>query len=127
MLQGESGHEGRFNSLWNIIDARDIAEAQRLLATSETAKNGSRYILAAIDASGELTVQELIDTLGELYPDIDVAGGYEPPPTPDHPHGKSTKAINELGLKTHSIGETLKDTGDSLMAFGVIEPAMKKA
>lgn len=127
MLKGEGGHEGRFNSLWNVIDARDIAEAQRLLATSDVAKNGSRYILAATDESGELTVQELIDTLSDIYPDINVAGDYEPPPTPDHPHGKSTKAINELGLKTHTILETLKDTGDSLIELGAIEPAMKNA
>ncbi|MCH7910941.1 MAG: hypothetical protein IIB38_15170, partial [Candidatus Hydrogenedentes bacterium] len=42
-----------------------------------------------------------------------------------HPHAKSTKAIEELGLKTHSILETLKDTGESLIKFGAIEPARK--
>ena len=96
------------------------------MATSSVAKNGSRYLLTATDESGELTVQELIDTLRELYPGIDVAGDYEPPPTPDQPHAKCTKAIEELGLKTHTVLETLKDTGDSLIAFGVIEPARKK-
>lgn len=126
MLAGESGHEGRPNMLWNIIDVRDIAEAQRLLVTSTVAKNGSRYMLTATDESGELTVQELIDTLTEIYPDIDVAGDYDPPPTPDQPHAKCTKAINELGLKTHSVRETLKDTGDSLIALGIIEPAYKR-
>jgi nucleoside-diphosphate-sugar epimerase len=125
MLMGESGHEGRFNSLWNIIDVRDIAEAQRLMATSDVAKNGTRYMLAATDTSGEITVQELIDRLRELFPDIHVATDYDPPATPDHPHGKSTKAINELGLKTHTVLETLKDTGDSLIALGAIEPALK--
>jgi len=125
MLAGENGHEGRPNMLWNIIDVRDIAEAQRLLVTSTKAQNGSRYMLSATDGSGELTVQELIDTLGELYPDIDVAGDYSPPPTPDQPHAKCTKAINDLGLKTHTVLETLKDTGDSLIALGIIEPAKK--
>lgn len=125
MLTGDGGHEGRQNMLWNIIDVRDIAETQRLMATSNAAKNGSRYILAATDASGELTVQELIDSLRDLFSDLDVAGDYEPPPTPDHPHAKSTKAIEELGLKTHSILETLKDTGESLIKFGAIEPARK--
>ncbi|MDP7640405.1 MAG: NAD-dependent epimerase/dehydratase family protein [Candidatus Hydrogenedentes bacterium] len=125
MLEGKSGDEGRFNSLWNIVDARDIAEAQRLMATSSVASNASRYILAAPDATSEITAHELIDTLSELYPDIDVAGDYEPPPTPDYTHGKSTRAIKELGLKTHNIRETLKATGDSLIEFGVIEPAKK--
>ncbi len=122
MLMGQSGHEGRRNMLWNIIDVRDIAEAQRLMATSSVAKNGSRYMLVATDESGELTVQELIDTLNDLYPDIDVAGDYAPPPTLDEPHAKCTKAIKELGLETHSVLETLKDTGDSLIELGAIEP-----
>ncbi len=125
MLMGQGGHEGRRNMLWNIIDVRDIAEAQRLMATSGVAKNGSRYMLVATDESGELTVQELIDTLSDLYPDIDVAGDYAPPPTPDQPHAKCAKAIKELGLKTHSVLETLKDSGDSLIELGVIEPARK--
>lgn len=127
MLEGKSGHEGRPEMLWNIIDVRDIAEAQRLLVTSTVAKNRSRYILAATDESGELTVQELIDTLREIYPDIDVAGDYVPPPTPDRPHAKSTKAINELGLKTYSVLDTLKGTGDSLIELGIIVPAQKSA
>ncbi len=125
MLTGQGGHEGRPNMLWNIIDVRDIAEAQLLMATSEVATNGSRYMLAATDSSGELTVQGLIDKLRQLYPDIDIAGDYEPPPTPDMPHGKSTKVIEELGLKTHSVDDTLRDTCESLIAIAGIEPARR--
>ena len=125
MLTGQSGHEGRNNMLWNIIDVRDIAASQRLMATSDMATNGSRYMLVATDESGELTVRGLIDSLRGLYPDIDVAGDYAPPPTPDKPHAKCTKAIKELGLEMHSAQETLKDTGDSLIELGVIEPARK--
>lgn len=125
MLEGKSGDEGRFNALWMVVDARDIAEAQRLMATSSVAKNASRYVLAAGDEACLLTEQELIDTLSELYPDIDVAGDYEPPPTPNYQRGKSTRAIKELGLKPHSIQETLKDTGDSLIELGLIEPAKR--
>jgi len=127
MLMGENGHEGRFNEMWNIIDVRDIAESQRLMAISDIAKNGSRYMLVATDESGEMTIQKLFDTLGELFPGVDVAGGWEPPESPDFHHAKCTKAIEELGLMTHDVLETLKDTGDSLIEFGVIEPAMKKA
>ena len=125
MLMGESGHEGRRPSLWNIIDVRDIADCQRLIATSDVAQNRSRYMLSATDESLELTVKELVDTMRELYPDINVAGDYEPEDTLDEPHGKCTKAIKELGLKTHTVLETLKDTGDSLIDLGAIEPAMK--
>jgi nucleoside-diphosphate-sugar epimerase len=125
MLMGETGHEGRRHSLWNIIDVRDIAESQRLMAESDVAKNRSRYLLTAADESGELTVQELVDTMRDLFPDINVADGYEPEECLDEPHAKCTKAINELGLKTHSVRDTLKDTGDSLINLGAIQPATK--
>ena len=77
------------------------------------------------DRSGELTVQELIDTLRELYPKVDVAGDYEPPPTPDMPRGKCTKAIEQLGLKTHDVRDTLKDTCESLIAIAGVQPALR--
>ena len=34
---------------------------------------------------------------------------------------------NSMGLKTHGVLDTLKDTGESLIEFGVIKPAMKNA
>ena len=95
------------------------------MATSNVAKNGYRYLLAVPDESGELTAQELLNTLGELYPGVDVGGDYEPSASPDFHHAKCTKAVQELGLKTHTMIETLKDTGDSLIEFDVIELAKK--
>ena len=133
-LAGHSGHEpsGDWTGLafaqmflWNIIDVRDIAQAQRLMATSRVAGNGSRYILGATDESGELTARELRDTLSELFPRVDVCGGWEPTATPDFWHTKCTRAIRELGLKTHPVLDTLQSTGDSLIEFGVVEPARK--
>jgi nucleoside-diphosphate-sugar epimerase len=124
-LSGQIAHETPMNSLWNIIDVRDIGQAQRLMATSNVAKNGSRYILAATDESGQPTQQELLDTLRELYPGVDVCGDWEPPATPDYWHAKCSKAIRELGLKTYPPLQTLKDTGDSLIEFGAIELAKK--
>ena len=63
--------------------------------------------------------------LSELYPRVDVCGGWEPPATPDFWHGKCTRAIRELGLKTRPVFNTLQSTGDSLIEFGVVEPARK--
>lgn len=65
----------------------------------------------------------LIDTLMGICADIDVACDYAHPPTPDRLHGESTKAIQELGLKTHAVTEILKDTGDSLIAISEIVSA----
>ncbi|MDH5674078.1 MAG: NAD-dependent epimerase/dehydratase family protein [Myxococcales bacterium] len=125
MLQGRSGHRMRPNMLWNIVDVRDVARSQVLMATSEVATNGSRYMLAAPDSGGELTVQQLLDTLRELYPDVNVGGDYEPPPTEDQPHAKSTKAIGELGLQPHDTRQTLRDTCESLIAIAGVQPALK--
>ena len=54
--------------LWNIVDVRDVARAHRLAAESTAAVNGSRYILAASDRSGELFTWQLQDRLRELFP-----------------------------------------------------------
>ena len=125
MLTGENGHEGRDPMIWNIVDNRDIAESQRLMAISDVATNGSRYMLTATDTSGELTVQGLVDKLQELYPKIDIAGGWEAPEVPDRPHAKATKAINELGLQTHSVEDTLRTTVDSLIELAGVAPKMR--
>ena len=111
--------------LWNVIDVRDIGQAQRLMATSGVATNGSRYILGATDESGELTARQMRDALSGLYPDVAVGGAWRTPDTPDFWHAKCTKAIRELGLKTHPVLDTLRATGDSLVELGAIELASK--
>ena len=125
MLQGKSGHAHRPNMLWNIVDVRDVARAQVSMAHSEVASNGSRYMLAAPQAGGELTVQELVDSLRDLYPELDIAGDYQPPPTPDQPRANSGKAIRELGLKPHTTRQTLRDTCESLIAIAGVVPARR--
>lgn len=121
---GNGGFKGNGQD-WNIIDVRDIAQAQCLLATSEIAKNGSRYMLVATDESGEPTTRELIDILSEMYPDIDVARDFHPEQTDTRLRARCTKAIKELGLKPHTVLETLRDTADSLLKLGVVTPAKK--
>ena len=111
---------------WNIIDTRDIAEAQRLAATSEVAQNGSRYMLVAADETGEPDMQMLLDMLSELFPDVNVAGDYYPPASEYRLHARCTKAINELGLKPRSVRDTLRATCESLIELGCIEPAYKE-
>ena len=111
--------------LWNVIDVRDIGQAQRLMATSNVATNGSRYMMTATDESGELTAQQMRAALSELYPNVAVCGDWQTPDTPDFWHGKCAKAIRELGLKTYPVLDTLRATGDSLVEFGVIEFAKK--
>ena len=112
--------------LWNNVDVRDVGKAHRLCAESPKAKNGSRYILSATDRSGELFTWELQSLMSRLFPEITSIGGEEMvdgkplKPTYDSPRSYCTLAIEELGLKTHSIEETVKATIDSYLELDMI-------
>jgi nucleoside-diphosphate-sugar epimerase len=112
--------------LWNMVDVRDVAKAHRLATESENAKNGSRYILAATDQSGEKFTWQLQAKLKELFPEIENIGGEEMvndkpiKDTYDSPRSYCTKAIKDLGLSTYSIEDTLKETGDSFKKIGLL-------
>ena len=119
-LAGEREMESHGTMKWNIIDVRDIAEAQRLAVESDVATNASRYCLTAKDESGEPTGEEFLDMLQALFSDHNVCGGYRPEPTGERFRCRCTKAINELGLEPHSIEDTLRDTGNSLIELGCV-------
>lgn len=112
--------------LWNNVDVRDVGKAHRLCAESINAGNGSRYILSATDRSGELFTWELQSLMSELFPEITSIGGEEMldgkplKPTYDSPRSYCTLAIEELGLQTHSIEDTVKATIDSYLELGMI-------
>tara|TARA_Y100001970_G_scaffold250734_1_gene322769 strand:+ start:175 stop:1257 length:1083 start_codon:yes stop_codon:yes gene_type:complete len=112
--------------LWNMVDVRDVARAHRLATESEKAKNGSRYILSATDQSGEMFTWQLQAKLNELFPTIENIGGEEMEngkplkETYDSPRSYCTKAIEDLGLSTYSIEDTLKETGDSYIKIGLL-------
>ena len=55
MLEGY-GHRRMF---WNIVDVRDVAEAQILIAENTENTNGQRYNLVATDESGLIKQEEL--------------------------------------------------------------------
>ena len=112
--------------LWNNVDVRDVGRAHRLCAESTNAKNGSRYILSAADPTGELFTWQMQAKMRELFPDIAEVGGEEmdgnepSEHTYDSPRSYCTLAIDELGLETYSIDETIKATGDSYLKLGLL-------
>ena len=124
-MRGKSQMERRKAREWNIIDVRDIAETQRLAAESEAVTNGTRYNMVANDEAGELPAHQLLDTLQELFPNHNICGGYRPEPTNKRLRARCTKAIEELGLKTHSALDTLRDTGNSLIELGIVPEEVK--
>ena len=112
--------------LWNNVDVRDVGRAHRLCAESSNAKNGSRYILSAADPTGELFTWQMQAKMRELFPDIAEVGGEEMDGTEpaehtyDSPRSYCTLAIDELGLETYSIDETIKATGNSYIKLGLV-------
>jgi len=120
-----------WNVLWNIVDVRDIGESQALMIESKISKNGSRYQLCATDNSGELNVLQLQAHLQKLFPKVYVGG----PPDEIHaiinkygniyqtPLAHCDKAREELGLETHSIDDTLRETGQTMIDLGLVKPA----
>ena len=127
MLQGKPYKKSRGGRmLWNNVDVRDTALAHRLCAESTVAKNGSRYILSAADRTGELFTWQMQAKLKELFPAVQEIGGEEMEEgepaqhTYDSPRSYCLLAQQELGLETYTIDETLKATGDSYFALGIL-------
>ena len=128
MWQGKEYKKSRGGRmLWNNVDVRDVGRAHRLCAESTIAKNGSRYILSATDPSGELFTWQLQAKMQDLFPDITEVGGEEmdgsepAEHTYDSPRSYCTLAIDELGLETYSIDETIQATGDSYIKLGLLD------
>ena len=134
MLRGKPCKRG-WQALWNIVDVRDVGEAQVRVIESDTCKNGWRYQLSAADESGEIDAFQLQAHLQKIFPHIDVGGA--PPEMEayiakygrvyDAPRAHCDRAREELGLKSHPIEDTLRETGRTLIELGLVEPALKSA
>ena len=112
--------------LWNIVDVRDAGKAHRLAAESTTATNGSRYILAARDRSGELFTWQLRQRLHHLFPGVQEIGGEEmdgdrpAKDTHDAPRSYCLLAMQQLGLVPHDAADTIRATIDSYYGLGLL-------
>lgn len=134
MLRGKDCGRG-WQHLWNIVDVRDVAEAHALSIESDVCKNGDRYQLSATDESGEIDCMQLQAHLLKLFPDIDVGGAPDAlkPMLEKHgrvfdaPRAHCDKARAELGLQTHAIEDTLRETGETMIALGLVEPKRRQA
>ena len=117
MLAGY-GHPRMF---WNIVDVRDVAKAQRLIAECPDNHNGERYNLVATDESGMIPQQEVQAHLQRMYPGVGIAGNWREGEFRKGPISVLQKVITQLGLKPHTVEQTIKDNADSLLAWGLVE------
>ncbi len=117
MLEGY-GHP---RMCWNIVDVRDVARAQRLIAECPVNSNGERYNLVATDESGLIPQHEVQAVLRRLYPGIGIAGNYREGPTRRGPVAFLEKVVTQLGLEPHAPEEAIRDNADSLLAWGLVK------
>lgn len=117
MLEGY-GHR---RMLWNIIDVRDVAETQRLIAECPDNRNGERYNLVATDDSGLIPQEEVQAILRKLYPGIGIGGNTKEGNTFRSPICKLQKPITQLGLEPHAVIDTIRDNADSLLKWGLVK------
>ena len=130
MLENKPCQRG-WQALWNIVDVRDVADAHAEVILSDQVQDSSRYQLTATDTSGELNVDELQVHLQRLLPGLQIGG--RPPEMAefierrgsihDGPRAYATRAIQDLGLKTRPIEDTLKATAQTMIDLGLCEPA----
>ena len=128
MLEGNPCPRG-WQALWNIVDVRDCADAHVLVCESDNVKPSSRYQLTATDKRGELNVDELQSHLQKLFPELTVGGRpnemtefLKHRDIHNGPRAYCTKAINDLGLNTRSIEDTLMTTSTTMMDLGLCKP-----
>ena len=132
MVEGKDCPRG-WQALWNVVDVRDVAEAHAAIVESDTVEHASRYQLTATDETGEINVYQLQEHLQNSFPELDIGG---PPPAieeflarrgkiHDGPRAHCTKAIEDLGLKTHSIEDTLQTTAQTSIDLGLCKPKRK--
>ena len=120
MLEG-FGHRRMF---WNIVDVRDVAEAQVLIAENTENSNGQRYNLVATDESGLINQEMLQTILQDLYPGLAIAGNSKEGATFRSPVAVLEKCVTQLGLKPYSVVDAIRDNADSLLQWGLVKPRL---
>lgn len=118
MLEGY-GHP---RMMWNIVDVRDVAEAQRLIAECKVNHNGERYCLVATDEGGLKTQEEVQAVLKQHYPGYAIAGSRSQGRTFRSPVCFLEKCVTQLHMTPHTPEEALIDNADSLIAMGLVTP-----
>lgn len=106
---------------WNIVDVRDVAESQRLIAECTENKNGDRYNLVATDESGMIPQQEVQAHLQRLFPGAGIACNWREGKESNGPSSVKQKVITQLRLKPFTVEETIRDNAYSLLAWDLVE------
>ena len=117
MLSGY-GHPRMF---WNIVDVRDVATVQVLIAECRDNNNGQRYNLVAPDESGLIPQQEVQAHLQRLFPGKGIAGNYQEGRVFRSPVAVLEKVRTQLKLEPFTVEQTITANTYSLLSWGLAE------
>ncbi|KAH7684383.1 Flavonol reductase/cinnamoyl-CoA reductase protein [Dioscorea alata] len=104
--------ESKENSLYHIVDVRDVADA--LLLVYEKPEASGRYICA----SHPIKIRELIDTLRSIYPNYNYLNNLT---EVDYGHLISSEKLKKLGWNCRPFKETLVDSIESYKEAGLLD------
>ena len=130
VLSGEpTFHEG--GRPWMLVDARDVAMAEILMAESGNIESGERFMLSSGD---KIHPEDWGPRITELFPDYsglptvtEPAIGAEGQPPRNDPmwlrvYLRHDKVANATGFRFTSFDDTLSDMVTSLVEVGGVQP-----
>jgi nucleoside-diphosphate-sugar epimerase len=107
---------------WNVVDVRDVAITQRLIAESTSNRNGERYNLVCKDERGLVSQPDLQAMLRRFYPGKGIAGDYREGRLHRWPVAFLEKVVTQLGHEPFPPEASVRDTADSLLSWGLVVP-----
>jgi len=114
---------------YNIIDVRDVAEAQLRIAESDAVSNGDRYNLVCHGDDGFITLAEVKQVLQAHFPGKGIGTGLhqkksgewvESTNTGGTPPAVLEKCITQLGMTPIPPAQSLIDNAESLVSMGLV-------
>jgi len=118
---------------WITVDVRDVARAQISLAESSTVQSGSRFL---ISNATKVWPEDIGKHINGLYPSFAAATDVhahddDHPLKPVSPVWDTVQVRNDrvreaVGISFRSFEDTLKDTVDSLIARGGLQPRLRQ-
>ena len=114
---------------YNIIDVRDVAEAQLRIAESSVVSNGDRYNLVCHSDDGFLHINEVANILRKRFPGKGIGSGIfrtkrgdwqESTRVGGAPPAVLEKCITQLGMTPIPPTQSIIDNAESQLAMGLV-------
>ena len=114
---------------YNIVDVRDVAEAQLRIAESDAVSNGDRYILVCHGDDGYINLAEVKKVLQAHFPGKGIGTGLQQMKSGEWVESSNSggtppavleKCITQLGMTPIPPAQSLIDNAESLVSMGLV-------